>query len=87
MELLDHGSRHPISYVQHKLFDTEVGSLGVCVRSYRVVPMESTDIKDLKVETLVAMAVRDTAYMKDVDHVESQTKLENVEKASELRQL
>ena len=33
MELLDHGSRHPISYGQHKLFDTEVMSLGVCVRS------------------------------------------------------
>ena len=42
MELLDHGSCNPISYGQHKLFDTEVGSLGVCVRSNRVIPMEST---------------------------------------------
>ena len=64
MELLDHGSRNPISYGQHKIFDTEVGSLGVCVRSNRMIPMESTDIKDLKVETLAAMAVRDDAYMR-----------------------
>ena len=87
MELLDHGSRHLISYGQHKLFDFEVGSLGVCVRSNRVIPMESTDIKDPKVETLAAMAVRYSAYMRDVDHVERQTELDKVEKASELRQL
>ena len=87
MELLDHGSRNPISYGQHKLFDTEVGSLGVCQRSNRVVPMESTDIKDPKVETLAAMAVRDEAYMRDVDHVRNQSRLENVEKTSEPRQL
>ena len=87
MELLDHGFRNPISYGQHKVFDTEAGSLGVCQRSNRVVPMESTDIKDPKVETLAAMAVRDEAYMRDVEHVRNQSKLENVEKASELRQI
>ena len=32
MEFLDHGSRNPIFYGQHKVFDTEVGSLGICVR-------------------------------------------------------
>ena len=48
--------------------------------------MESTDIKDPKVETLAAMAVRDSANMRDVDHVERQTELDKVEKASELRQ-
>ena len=87
MELLDHGSRNPISYGQHKLFDTEVGSLGACVRSNRVIPMESTDIKYLKVETLAAMAVRDDATMRDVDHVRNHSQLENVEKASELGRL
>ena len=87
MGLLDHGARHPISYGQHKLFDSEVGSLGVCVRSNIVIPMESTDIKDPKVETLAAMTVRYTAYMRDVDHVERQTELDKVEKASELQQL
>ena len=39
MELLDHESRHPISYGQPKLFDSEAGNLGVCVRSNRVIPM------------------------------------------------
>ena len=33
------------------------------------------------------MAVRDTAYMRDVDHIERQTDIDKVEKASELRQL
>ena len=49
--------------------------------------MESTDVKDPKVELLAAMALRDEAYMRDVEHVRNQSKLENVEKASELRQL
>ena len=87
MEMLDHGSRNPISYGQHKLYDTEVGSLGVCVWSNRVIPMESMDIKDPKEETLAAMAVRDEAHMRDVEHVRNQSQLENVEKASEVRQL
>ena len=38
MELLDYGSRNPISYGQHKVFDAGAGSLGVCQRSNRVVP-------------------------------------------------
>ena len=87
MEFLDHGSQHPISYGQHKVFDAEIGTLGICVRSNRVIAMEITDIKDPKVETLAAMAVRDTAYMRDVDHIERQTEFDKVEKASELRQL
>ena len=41
MEFLDHGSRHPISYGQHKVFDAEVGTLGICVRSNRVTAMET----------------------------------------------
>ena len=64
--------------------DAEAWSPGICVRSNRVIGMESTEIKDPKVETLAAMAVRDTAYMRDVDHIERQTELD---KASELRQL
>ena len=72
MEFTDYGSRHHISYGQHKLFDSEPGSLGNCVRSNRVVPMESTDIKDPKVETFAAMAVRDPGYMRDVEHIERQ---------------
>ena len=43
--LLIWGCVMSISYGQHKLFDSEVGSLGICVRSNRVV---STDIKDPK---------------------------------------
>ena len=35
MELLDHGSRNPISYGQHKVFDAEAGCLGICQRSNR----------------------------------------------------
>ena len=84
MELLDHGSHNPISYGQHKVFDAEAGCLGICQRSNRVVPMESTDVKDPKVERLAAMALQDEAYMRDVDHVRNQSKLEKV---SELRQL
>ena len=87
MEFADYGSRHPIYYGQHKLFDSEPGSLGICVRSNRVVPMESTDIKDPKVETLAAMAVRDPGYMRDVEHIKRQADLDQVEKTSELRKL
>ena len=61
--------------------------LAVSVRSNRVIPMESTDIKDPKVETLAAMAVRDSEYKRDIDHIERQTGLDKVEKASELWQL
>ena len=78
MEFADYGSRHPISHGQHKLFDTEPGSLGICVRSNRVVPM---------VETLAVMAVRDPGYMRDVEHIERQADLDQLEKTSELRQL
>ena len=30
MELLDHGSRNPIRFGQHKEFEAEAGSLGIC---------------------------------------------------------
>ena len=53
-------------YGQHKVFNAEAGSPGICVRSNRVIAMESTEINDPKVETFAAMAVRDTAYMRDV---------------------
>ena len=85
MEFMD--PVNPISNGQHKLFDSEPGRLGICVRSSRVVPMESTDVKDPKVETLAAMATRDAAYMRDVEHIERQSELDKVEKVSELRQL
>ena len=66
MELLDHGSRYPISIGQHKEFEAEAGTLGICHRSNRVSPMESCDVKDLKVELLAAMALQDEDYRKDV---------------------
>ena len=49
--------------------------------------MESCDVKDPKVELLAAMALQDEDSGKDVDHVKNQSKLERVEKTSELRQL
>ena len=75
MELLDHGSRYPISIGQHKEFEAEAGTLGICHRSNRVSPMESCDVKDPKVELLAAMALQDEDYRKDVDHVKNQSKL------------
>ena len=39
-------------------------------RSNRVVPMESTYIKDPKVETLAVVSVRDTGYMRNVEYIE-----------------
>ena len=57
MGLIDHGSRHPISFGQHKQFETEAGDLGICERSNRITPMESSDVKDPKVEILAAMAM------------------------------
>ena len=49
--------------------------------------MESCEVKDPKVELLAAMALQDEDYRKDVDQVKNQSKLERVEKTSELRQL
>ena len=59
MGLLDYGSRNPISFGQHKEFETEAGDLGICMRSNRITPMESCDVKDPKVEILAAMALQD----------------------------
>ena len=75
MKFPDHGSRNPISYGQHKLFDTEVGSLGICVRSNRVL---SIDVKDPKVEILTAVAMEDENYLRDIEHIEQQSDLELV---------
>ena len=49
--------------------------------------MKSCDVRDPKMELLAAMALQDEAYRKDVDRVKNQSKLERVEKTSELRQL
>ena len=87
MEFLDHGSRNPISYGQHKLFDSEAHSLGICVRSNRVMALDSVDVKDPKVETLAAMAARDDSYLRDVEHVEVHSDPDRLEKSSELHQL
>ena len=35
LEFADHGSRYPISYGQHKWFESEPGELGICVPSCR----------------------------------------------------
>ena len=83
MEFPDHGSRSPISYGQHKLFDTKVGSLGICVRSNRVL---SVDVKDPKLEILAAVATEIESYLRDIEHSEQQSELNHVEKSSELRQ-
>ena len=77
-------SRNPIPYGQHKLFDTEVGSLGICVHSNRAL---SIDVKDPKVEILAAVAMEDDNYLREIEHIEQQSDLEHVEKSSDLRQL
>ena len=59
MELADHGSRYPISHGQHKWFEAQPGELGILVRSNRV---QSTDLKDPKVEILAGIAAKDNAY-------------------------
>ena len=43
MEVPDFGSRHPIFFKDHELFETEAGSLGICVLSGRVL---SFDVKE-----------------------------------------
>ena len=58
----DFGSRYPISKEDHKLFETEVGRLGICVCSSRM----SLDVKDPKIGS------EDAAYMKDISYVEQQ---------------
>ena len=87
MEFLDHGSRNPISFGQHKVFDSELGALGICVRSNRVMALDSVDVKDLKVETLAAIGAQDESYLRNVEHVENNSDPNNLEKSSELRQL
>ena len=87
MEFLDFGSRYPISFGQHKTFDSEVGALGICVRSNRVMAMDSVDIKDPKVETLAAIGAQDQSYVRNVEHVENSSDPTTLEKSSELRQL
>ena len=82
MEFPDHGSRNPISYGQHKLFNTKVGSLGICIRSNRVL---SVDVKDPKLEILAAVAMEDESYLRDIEHIEQQSELDHVENSSELR--
>ena len=49
--------------------------------------MESCDVRDPKVEILAAMALEDQDYMRDVEHVRNNSKLDQVERSSELRQL
>ena len=75
MKFPDHGSRNTISYGQHKLFDTEFGSLAICVHSNRVL---SIDVKDPKVEILAAVAMEDENYLRDIEHIEQQSDLEHV---------
>ena len=87
MEFLDHGSRNPISFGQHKVFDSEPGALGICVRSNRVMALDSVDVKDPKVETLAAIGAQDESYLRNVEHVENNSDPNTLEKSSELRQL
>ena len=84
MEFPDHGSRYPISHGEQKLFDTELGSLGICVRSRRV---QSVDVKDPKFKILARVAMEDHRYLRDIELVVQQTDLDHLGKDSELRQL
>ena len=52
----DFGSRHPILDGAHEQFETEVGRLGISVRSRRVM---SLDVKDQKLELLARIASED----------------------------
>ena len=84
MELADHGSRYPISHGQHRWIEAQPGEIGIMVRSNRV---QSTDIKDPKVEILAGIAARDNVYQNNVEHIENQDSLNVIHKASELKQL
>ena len=84
MELADHGSRYPISHGQHRWIEAQPGEIGIMVRSNRV---QSTDIKDPKVEILAGIAARDNVYQNNVDHIENQDSLNVIHKASELKKL
>ena len=84
MELADHGSRYPISFGQHRWIESQPGELGILVRSNRV---QSTDLRDPKVEILADIAARDAVYQNNVDHIENQDSLSLVHKSSELKQL
>ena len=84
MEFAVHGSRYPISYGQHKCFESEPGELGIYVRSRRV---QSVDFRDPKVEILAGIAAQDDIYQKNVEHTENQNGPELIHKSSELRQL
>ena len=63
MEVPDFGSRHPIFMENHKLFETDIGSLGIFVRSKRV---QSLDLKDPKIEILARVASGDQNYLRDI---------------------
>ena len=62
----DFGSRHPASEGDYESFQTEVGRLGVSVRSRRVM---SLDVKDPKLEVLAKMASEDPTYCKNVEDI------------------
>ena len=84
MEFADHGSRYPISHGQQQWFESQPGELGILVRSNRV---QSTDLRDPKVEILADIAAKDNVYQNNMDHIENQDSINLVHKSSELKQL
>ena len=84
MEFADHGSRYPISHGKHRWLESQPGELGILVRSNRV---QSTDLKDPKVEILASLAAGDDIYQNNVEHIENQDDMKAIHKNSELKQL
>ena len=81
MEVPDFWSRHQISKENPKLFETEIGNLGICVRSRRVL---SLDVKDPKIEILARVASGDQNYLSDLTNIEQQVGINHISKESEV---
>ena len=60
---------------------------GVTCLNTRSNRVQSTDLKDPKVEIVAGIAVRDNVYQNNVDHTENQDILNLIHKSSELKQL
>ena len=84
MESPYYGSRFPISHENHELFETYIDSLGIYVRSRRVM---SFDVRDLKIKNLARIDSQDQNYHRDIAYVEQHVDIEHISKESELRQL
>ena len=65
----------------HKLFKSEIGSLGICLRSRRV---QSLYVKDPKIKILARVASGDQDYLRDIAYIEQRVDIDHISKESEL---